>query len=185
MHFEEQYCLDRSKEELSVIFCAHSTPVSATTPPYRPHSACPTLRFRAGVPPPCRVSPVQAWDGGEINHKQSSPCIPLPPARYQHRAAPRGLGVWACWSQEGSCAGAALPTTGEGSRGHVSGILGCHFYCPSPSRIGSNHFILLSQNSWKAGCYRVGQRSLTPSSPLSKRFLRHCSVWYPGIAVCW
>lgn len=60
-------------QSLSVIFCGHSTPVSAIAALCRPHSACPALLFTPGVPPPCKVSPVWPWDGGELKYEPPSP----------------------------------------------------------------------------------------------------------------
>lgn len=157
-----------AKRSLSVIFCAHSIPVCATAALYRPHSACPTLPFRAGVPPPCKVSPVQPWEGGKMEHElPSSPACS--PAQQDTSAgllpAEGGVSV-------GLRKAAVLqqPSPPQVSRRHVSAILHYNFYCQSSSGIGSNHFIFLSQISWKAGCYWVAQRSLSLSSPFSKRF---------------
>lgn len=71
VHFEQQYCLDRSKAEF----------VSDILWPFYPsicnsssiHSACPALLFTPGVPPPCKVSLVVPWDGGELKYEPPSP----------------------------------------------------------------------------------------------------------------
>lgn len=169
MHFEEQYGLYRSKEEFGSDNLCPSYP-----------SICNSSSVQATL---CLShSPFQSWGtttmqgfpspamGRRLDETQAVIifCILLCPAGYQSRAAAWGR---RCVSV-GLRKAAVLEQPGppQGSRRPVSAILHYNFYRPSLSRIRSNHFIFLSQISWKAGCYRIGQRSLIPSSPFSKTF---------------
>lgn len=134
MPCEEQNWLDRAKRSLSVSFCAHSTPVSATAALYRPHTACPTLPFRAEMSPLCEVFPVQQWEG-EMKHKLSSP-----ESSFQQGSRAGllpGEGGCVCWSQEEAVPEQPPLPPGKGQqRAQQHCIFHCSFHCPRPSRIG-------------------------------------------------
>lgn len=101
-----------AERSLPGMFCARSIPVPAIAALYRPHSARPALRFRAGVPPPCEAPPVQPWGGGTMKYKQPPPAA-CSSARQGTRAGLQPGEGGVSGSQEGSCAGAALSTAGE------------------------------------------------------------------------
>ena len=148
MHFEDQCCLDRKKEEF----------VSDMLCPFYP-SICNSSSVQATL---CLSrSPLQRWGAttmqgflspavGRRRHEKKAviPCILLCPAGYQSRAAAWGRGG-VCLLDSGRqlCWSSLVHRRGDSSIGHVSAILHCNFYCQSPSSMGSNHFMFLSQIS--------------------------------------
>lgn len=108
-----------AKRSLSVIFCAHSAPVTAIAALYRPHYACPTLpSWGAGVPPPCKVSSVHPREG-EMKHEQSSPTSSS--VQQDTRAALLPAEGGACLSVSGRllCWSSLVHRRAEGSREHL------------------------------------------------------------------
>lgn len=154
-----------------MLFCAHSTPVSAKAALYRTHSACPTLPFRAGVPPPCKVSPVWPWEGGQMKHQSS------PTSSSAQQGSRAGLlpGEGACvrWSREGSSAGAALSTAGEGTS---------MAFCTATSIVkvlqGQGQTILSSFHQISNGVTELGRRASLPQAPSPRDFMA-LQRWVP------
>lgn len=150
MHFKEQYWLDRSKEKfVSDILCAfcpsicNSSSVQATFC----LSHYPLLGSWGATTMQGFLSPAT---GRRDETRAVIPYILLCPAGYQSSAAACGRGV-SVGLGKAAVLEQPCPPQGRGQQRapfvFVSAILHCHFYCESPSKVGSNHFIFLSEIS--------------------------------------